>query len=229
MAGDRRDEGLSLIELIVSAALGVLVLVLVGTFFISSFSAQNVITSTADAASRAQLMARQFDQQLRGASAVAVFDGATSDSQVLVARTATGDGDVDYHCEAWFYDATAEAVFHTTFEGESSWPWGASITNWIDLGSGLTEAIDLGGIVGDTLDWLFGRSDGDPVWSVAATGVVPKGTAAGATTTPVFAAAGNRSATITFEVAGGASTAPVLIETTAGGRQPYQDEEPTCF
>ena len=223
------DAGFTLIEVIVSAALGVLVLVLVGTFFMSSFAGQSTVTSTADAASRAQLMARQFDQQLRGASAVAVFDGATSDSQLLVARTATGEHDVDYHCEAWFYDATAEAVFHTTFDGESTWPWGASITSWIDLGSGLTEAVDVGGIVDDTLDWLFGGSDSDAAWSLVSAGVLPKGTATGGATGPVFAAAGNRSATITFEVSAGADRAPVLIEMTASGRQPFADEEPTCF
>jgi type II secretory pathway pseudopilin PulG len=228
MTRDRDDAGFSLIELIVSAALGVVVLVLVGTFFISSFAAQSTVTSTADAASRAQLAARQLEQQLRGASAVAVFEGSTSGSQLLVARTATGDGDVDYHCEAWFYDATAEAVFHTSFEGESTWPWGASITNWIDLGSGLTEAINLGGIVGDTLDWLFGGSESDAEWSLVTAGVLPKGTTAGGSTTPVFSAAGNRSATITFEVSAGANNA-VLIETTASGRQPFNDEEPTCF
>lgn len=229
MTRDHHDAGFSLIELIVSAALGVVALVLVGTFLLSSFVAQSTVTSTADAASRAQLAARQLEQQLRGASAVAVFEGATSDSQLLVARTATGDGDVDYHCEAWFYDATAEAVFHTTYEGESTWPWGASITNWIDLGSGLTEAINVGGILDDTLDWLFGGSESGAEWSLVTSGILPKGTTAGGSITPVFSAAGSRSATVAFEVDAGSDNTAVLIETTVSGRQPFEDEEPTCF
>jgi hypothetical protein len=93
----------------------------------------------------------------------------------------------------------------------------------------VTEAIDVGGIVDDTFDWLFGGSPGAAQWSLSAAGVLPKGTDAGGATTPVFSAAGSSSATITFEVSAGADNAPVLIETTASGRQPFADEEPTCF
>jgi hypothetical protein len=210
MTGDRDDAGIGLIELIVSAALGVVVLVLVGTFFISSFAAQSTVTSTADAAGRGQLLARELEKQIRGASAVLVEPAeVTSGPQVLVVRTISDELDIDYHCEAWFYDPTAEAVFHTSYAGESTWPWGANVATWIDLGSGVTE----------------GGAD----WSLVASGVLPKGTTAGGATTPVFTAAGSRSATITFEVSAGADNAAVLVETTASGRQPFADEEPTCF
>ncbi len=231
MTRRRDDEGFTLIEMVIAGALGVVVLILVATFFISSFSAQTTVTNTADAASRAQLLVRQLEHQLRGASAVTVVDGLTSESQLLIARTATGEHDVDYHCEAWFYDSVAEAVFHTTYQNKTTWPWGTSITSWIDLGSGLTEAIDLGEVLGDTLDWLFGGASGasSAEWTLLATGVRPAGASDGGPAIGIFGVDGPRSATYDFEVTAGGGNPPVLISTTTTGRQPFDDKEPACF
>lgn len=225
----RDESGLTLIELVISSGLGLLVLVLVGSFMISSFSAQQNVQTTADATASAQLAARVIEDGVRQASAVAVVDGDTSESQLLVARTETGIGDHDWECQAWYYDDVAGVIFHTTFQGESFWPWGSDITNWIDLGSGLTEAVDAGEILGDTLDWLFGGDGGaaSAQWTVVAVGIRNETGPSGAVE-PLFASAGPKSATIRFEVVAGDRT-PVLITTTATGRQTDGETDPTCF
>lgn len=225
------DSGLTLVELLVASGLAVVVLTLVGTFMVSSFSAQDRVATTGEATSSAQLAMRQLESGLRSASAVGVFAGNTSESQLLVARTETGTGSHSYACEAWYYDDVAKAIFHTSFTGQSTWPWGSSITNWIDLGSGLTTAIDVGGIVGDTLTWLLGGSGqgATGTWTLVTANVDRPGSFDGTTETPVFAVAGGtRSATISFEFSAGEQT-PILMTTTATGRQAPADTDPTCF
>lgn len=222
----RRDAGFSLIELVVASGLGVVALLVIGGMMFSSFVSQQRVVDTAQATNAAQLAARAIEADLHRASALAVFDGDDSDSQLLVARTTQGDG--DWNCQAWFYDDVGGVIFHTEFDGETTWPWGSDITNWIDLGSGLLEVVDVGTILGDTLDWLFGGGDdGASEWSVVATGIRDE-TGSADQARPVFTATGGKSVTIRYEVVAG-DVDPVLITTTATGRQPDADTEPTCF
>lgn len=221
------EAGYSLIELIVAASLGVLVLTLLGGMMVASISAQNSVTTTMNATGEAQVLARQLESQVRLASVVYVVDGADTDSQLLVARTETGSGGHDWECQAWFYDDTAKAIFHTTFPGNNNWPWGSSITNWIDLGSGLTEAVDVGGIVTGTLDWLFGRpEDGVVDWQLIAAGVDQP--VINGARVPVFDDASSRSVLIRYAYQAGEQT-PVLISTTATGRQAEGSSNPRCY
>jgi prepilin-type N-terminal cleavage/methylation domain-containing protein len=224
----RTERGFTLIELIIAMGLMLLVLTVIGGIMISGFTTQQGVGETTTATSQAQLTARQLEANVRQASMVEVFEGDATDSQLMVARTETGSGEHDWECQAWFYDDTAGAIFHLTYQGDNTWPWGSSITNWIDLGSGITEAVDVGSILGDTLDWLFGGADdGVAEWSMLAAGIRNE-TGSNDATQPVFTSAGDQSATIRFEVDAGDST-PMLITTTATGRQPAGDEEPTCF
>lgn len=228
----RDDSGLTLVELIIAAGLTVLVLTLVGTFMVDSFSAQHKVTTTAEATSSAQVTMYSLETQVRQASAIGVFAGNTTQSQLLVARTEVGSGSHAYHCEAWFYDDVAKAIFHTTFTGQSTWPWGSSITNWVDLGSGLTSAINVGNIVSGTVSWIIGGSAQGPTqasWTLVATGIDRPGSFRNATETPVFATtSGTSSATIAFEYSAGGNT-PILMTTTATGRQAPKDTDPKCF
>lgn len=223
-----RDAGFTLMELVVATALGILVLLVAGGILVSSLRAQQNVTGSAQAAGTAQVLIRGMEQELRQASAVAVYDGATTDSQLLVARTETGSGSHDWECQAWFYDAEAEVLLHTTYAGVNSAPWGSSITNWIDLGSGLADVVDLGAIIGDTLDWLFGGADdGVAEWTLIAVNVGDT-TGGGGLTAPVFTKAGSKSVAIAFEMTEGDGT-PVVIATTASGRQHDGETNPTCF
>ena len=230
-AHDRHtDGGLTLIELIVASALSLLVLGVIASIMISGFTAQKNVSATNEATSYAQLAARQMQAGIREASFVHIEEGSSSGSQLMVARTETGSSgdDATWECQAWFYDDTAGAIFHITYPGDSFWPWGSDITNWIDLGSGLLEVVDVGAVLGDTLDWLFGGDDdGVAEWSLLAAGIRNE-TGPDDVEADVFTAAGEQGATIAFEFDAGDRT-PILITTTATGRQAYSESDPQCF
>ena len=204
MSERRDDDGFTLIELVISMALGVLVLVLLGSFFISSFQAQSTVTDTASATSNAQLVARQLDADLRAASAVTVIDGATTESQLLIARTSRGSG-TTFTCDAWLFDADAGAILHREYANAGAAPWASNPVAWVDAsatGSG---------------------------WKLITEDIAPEGTADGSPVGGVFANSGDRGAVVAFELSAGHDRPPVLITTTATGRQAYKNSEPACF
>jgi type II secretory pathway pseudopilin PulG len=203
-ARERRDDGLTLIELVISMGLGVLVLVILSSFFISSFQAQTTVTNTAEATGDAQLAARQLDDDLSSASAVRVVDGATTDSQLLIARTSQGTGTA-YVCHAWLYDADADAILHREFAGATGAPWASNAVAWVD--ASVTGA----------------------GWKPLAQEIAPEGAADGSPASAIFTASGDRGASVSFEVSAGDDRLPVLISTTATGRQAFKNAEPACF
>lgn len=225
----RNDAGLTLVELIIASAIGLLVLTMIGGFMISSFQVQHQVTSTAQATNNAQLTATILDAQLREASAIRLENGSSSDSQLLIARVRVDDedGNTEWRCEAWYYDAEAGAILTATASGHNQWPWGHSITSWIDLGSGLLEVVDLGAIIGDTLDWLFGGGSSTTPWTVMAVGL-SNATGADGASQPVFVSEGLNAVTVRFAVES-ADRTPVVITTAVAGRQDVRNDGPQCF
>lgn len=223
----RGDAGLTLVELLVASSLSVLVLVMVGSFMISSFTTQDQVTRTTQATNQAQLTVRQLETALRQASAIRVEYGDSTGSQLLIARVRTGSGVNDWVCEAWYYDADAGAMLHATAPGRDQWPWGASITSWIDLGSGLLDVVDLGSVLGDTLDWLFGGGSSATPWTVMAVGLNDT-SGPGGSSRPVFVSEGPASVKIQFAVES-AELTPVVIATSVTGRQTFQEDNPACY
>lgn len=202
MSAARRDDGFTLIELVISSALGLLVLLVLGSFFVSSFSAQLTVTNTADAASAAQLLSRQLDAELRSASAIQVVNGSTTRSQLLIARTSRGSA-TGYVCTAWRWDAgTAELRRFETASLQTA-PWRSGAQGFADSGAS--------------------------GWTLVASDVRPQGYRAGAPASGVFTGMGDHSVAIVFERPAGAGRQPVLIDTTVTGRQAAKNVEPACF
>lgn len=207
---DRRDEGLTLIELLVAFSMGVLVLIIVGSVMISSLTTQQQVTDTAQATSQAQLTVQQLEREVFAASHTHVQTDASTGSQVLIARVRTGDGGTDWGCAAWYFDADAGVILHTAYDGESTWPWGDSLLNWIDLGSG-----------------IIGGTSTPAEWTVLAVGISNE-TGPGGAAAPVFQQDGAKGVTMEFAVAAGEST-PVILRTTVAGRHEASTGDPQCY
>lgn len=201
MSAARRDDGFTLIELVISSALGLLVLLVLGSFFVSSFSAQLTVTNTADAASAAQLLSRQLDAELRSASAVRVATGSNG-SQLLIARTSRG-ASTGYACTAWRWDAATGDLRRFEAASLQTAPWRDGAQAF--AGSGASG------------------------WALVASDVRPQGFRSGAPAAGVFTETGDRSVAIVFERPAGAGRQPVLIDTTVTGRQAAKNVEPACF
>jgi hypothetical protein len=109
----RDDEsGITLIEVIVTAMLGALVLAAVGGIYIGAVKAQAMVAGLTGASNDAQLAARDLDRAVRNGVALKVT--ASGDDQLLVVRSA-GSGDaLEYRCRAWFFDASAGELRSTT-------------------------------------------------------------------------------------------------------------------
>lgn len=109
------ESGMTLVELIVYMMLMTLVIVIVGSVFISGNKVQKDATSMADASNNAQLAAATLERPLRNAEKLQV--PAAFGGDLLVAKTRVGEVNGDpssWRCTAWFYDRTTEAIYSTS-------------------------------------------------------------------------------------------------------------------
>jgi Flp pilus assembly protein TadG len=129
------DSGFTLVELIIYSGLLVLVLIVMGGFFISTSVVGATVRTVTDAASTGQLIARSLDTAVRQASYLDVR--STSTYQFLVVRTATTGTTLGWRCEAWFWDKASSTVYTTSSAARIAQPTSAP-TTWLILGSGIT-------------------------------------------------------------------------------------------
>lgn len=116
----RADDGFTLVELLVYSLLLVGVLLIVGTIMISSLSIEQMVRTSTQTASSAQLAATSLESGVRNATAAKVetVDGT---DKVLLARTAGNDPDtVTWHCAAWYFSASAGTIRHTAMSSDST-------------------------------------------------------------------------------------------------------------
>ena len=129
------DSGMTLVELIVYMMLMTLVIVIVGSVFISGNKVQKDATSMADASNNAQLAAATLEGPLRNAEKLQVPSAFGGD--LLVAKTRVGEKNDDpasWRCRAWFFDRATGAIYST------SSPVTGSVTT-----AGLTSGFSLSG------------------------------------------------------------------------------------
>jgi prepilin-type N-terminal cleavage/methylation domain-containing protein len=114
-APDRGDDGLTLIELLITVALFTMVLAVTGTMLVTSLKVQSGVDSLGTASNGAQLVARSLQRGIGNASAFKA-EGPTVDGQLLRARVAvpTTSGAPTWKCVAWYYSATAKTIRTTS-------------------------------------------------------------------------------------------------------------------
>jgi prepilin-type N-terminal cleavage/methylation domain-containing protein len=128
----RRDDGLTLIELLITVALFTMVLAVTGTILVSSLKVQAGVDSLGGASNGAQLVARSLQRGIGNASAFKA-EAPTADGQLLRARTAVAgpSGTPTWRCVAWYYSATAKTIRTTSSStGMVAVPTPTSLPGW---------------------------------------------------------------------------------------------------
>lgn len=97
----RRDEGMTLVELVVAMAVGTLVLLVAGGFFISMIGKQARMTDAGLSTAQVQNGFTGLETAVRNAARVQIVSRHTT-GDLLIASTG-GSGGEPNRCEAWFY------------------------------------------------------------------------------------------------------------------------------
>jgi type II secretory pathway pseudopilin PulG len=99
------ERGFTLVELLVYAALMVVVLALVGGMLISSTRTGKGVHNESESANTAQILTRSITHEIGNATAFRVST-PTSGTQLLVARTADGGSNLTWSCRGWYFDGS---------------------------------------------------------------------------------------------------------------------------
>lgn len=97
-----RDEGFTLVELLVYMFLAVIVLTIVGSILINSLRAESQVRDAAQSNSTAQLVAESLGKGIRNASAIEVT-APTADSVLVRTRSIDASATGAWFCHAWLW------------------------------------------------------------------------------------------------------------------------------
>lgn len=128
---DVNEAGFTLIELIIYVSLSVLILSLVGGFLLNGVRAERDVTSAAQAANTAQLIAESIKRDVRNATEIRVND----DHNLLVVRTAGMDETFALSCRSWYFDSATHAIYSVN-EGAATEP--TTTDPWTVRGEGIS-------------------------------------------------------------------------------------------
>ncbi|HRN28265.1 MAG TPA: hypothetical protein PK781_02015 [Terrimesophilobacter sp.] len=174
------DDGLTLVELLVYSLLLVGVMLIVGTIMISSLNIEQMVRTSTQSASSAQLAASSIESGVRNGTAVAVEH--EGDDRVVLVRTAGSDpATVTWHCAAWYFSESAGTIRYSQSASDAS-----PITvpsseplDWALLASGVeaVESNEVFSFSGGTLTIEFqGTSDSMQPVLIKSSSVVRAGT-----------------------------------------------------
>ncbi len=149
----RAEAGLTLIELLVAAALSLLVMALVGGLFLGASHTQNSVRTATQAANLGQLISRSIEQGVDNATALSVQSNTATGSQLLLARKFSMDPNVDptqgaangTSCQAWYYSSASGGAMYTKTTTPASpiaMPTGTPDSSWTLIGNGLQVGVD---------------------------------------------------------------------------------------
>lgn len=135
-----RQAGFTLIELLVASGLLSLVLVIVGGLFMSVTTTQRTVTDITTTTSIAQTTASIVEHGVRNSSEFSLTAPTTS-TQLLVVRTATETGVLQWVCRAWYYSPAAGGSIRSaqTSDGTKIFaPSAAQLATWTLVATGIT-------------------------------------------------------------------------------------------
>jgi hypothetical protein len=175
------ETGFTLVEMVISAMLGVLVLTLAAAILMSMFRTQHITGDFSDATTTGQLISRSVEQGVRNAApgpeptdSIAVTDDGILSSvdgngQLLRARVAMGTsgGDISWKCMAWYYSPATKTITQarsdSMIDDPAGFNWSASHelepnvsqsgVNWALLGENIEPA--------DGATLVFNSHDGE--------------------------------------------------------------------
>lgn len=139
-----REDGFTLVELMISTGLTIIVLVITGGILISALRTQEIARTVTDAANTAQQIVHSVQSGVKNASAMTVTSDMTTGTQLLLVRTVSSDpNSTAPSCQAWYYTpANGGAVYttKTTPAAAITLPSGGPQGVWTILGTGISPA-----------------------------------------------------------------------------------------
>lgn len=139
-----RDEGFTLVELLITSTLSIIVVMIAGGLLINGLRTQEMTQTVTDASNTAQQVVRSVQAGVKNASAISVTSDAVTGTQLLLARTIGLDPDsTAASCQAWYYTpANGGTVYthRTTPASIISLPAGGPQGYWTVLGTGITPS-----------------------------------------------------------------------------------------
>jgi len=112
-AARRRDDGLTLVELIITMAISSVVLLIIGGLFVSTVLAERTVRDASLTATQVQSAVRGISDGVGNASHLQLTNPTGSD-QLLVVRSAGNGATASWGCEAWYFDAAKGIVRRST-------------------------------------------------------------------------------------------------------------------
>lgn len=112
----RRDDGTSLVELLVYLIVMAILVTLIASTFIQGRGVQGDQQSLADASNEAQLAAASIERPIRNAASIQV-DSTAHAGDLLVVKSRVGepnDAPGSWRCYAWYYDSGTRTIYTTT-------------------------------------------------------------------------------------------------------------------
>lgn len=131
----RRDEGVSLVELLIYMLLAVTILTIIAAILINSLQAERTVRTSAQATDTAQLAAQSLNRGIHNASAIEVTSPATG---ITVVRTRSIDSSAAgvWRCEAWVV-ADGEMRFATSSAAIAPPTTASAAAGWLLLAEGV--------------------------------------------------------------------------------------------
>lgn len=106
---EKEDDGFTLIELIISSAIGLLVLVMVGTLLIQSIRVQTRVQTTTQSTSAGQLVVASISKGVRTSTSISSL--TTAAGTLLTTTTLDSTGAVSCSYSGWYYSTASGSIY----------------------------------------------------------------------------------------------------------------------
>lgn len=138
-----RDDGFTLVELIITVALFSIIMTVVGGVIISSIQADRTVRSVTTSTNDGQLVVNIIEETVRNATAVSVVPDADGVSVFATVRSTVGG---TTQCAAWFYDAPTDTFFQRRGAAAIPAPIAGSVgSEWSLIATGIVPDEDSSG------------------------------------------------------------------------------------
>ncbi len=149
------EFGLSLIELMIAMGLALIMIVIIGSIYLSTMRTQLSVSGGTDATVTGELVISSIGQGIRNSQVSSNADvmastltptfriaTASSGDQLLVALVAGADSNYSEQCSAWYYSSSERSIRSTTSASAIKFPTEVERGNWTLLASGVAPAND---------------------------------------------------------------------------------------
>ena len=140
------EDGLTLVELMVTVLLLTLVLGVVAGLMISTMNTEKSVRSVTTATTSGQLVVRTVEQGVRNAQAVTSasgpilfsLTGPVASDQLLIVRSVGSAAAISTTCSAWYYQASSKTLRNKTSPSVIPVPSATELASWALLADGIS-------------------------------------------------------------------------------------------